>query len=371
MFRKINLFSLLFLTLFVFAQFAEAGLVRTSGRGVFSAVYDEAFYFVENQYLNEVGITQAAWDTPGLIAAGASRGGGASGLDAVPDECTRGGTTVAEKEAIELDIEEQRFQISDRFDSAEISAAERDALYLEQDQRETDLYGESCVWEFEEGESLSMFAFFGMYFGASADIDYSVAWTIDGHPSLSGEINLADKFAPNGVNTIAEGWITLDALPSFALPAGDYTVRTNVSLSSSAGKFFWESSKPGDEVVLESTCIENPAFDSYYEAYNVWLDYQGALEDHIADPGTYPHPGTPPTNPGDTEPDIEICGYNSLQKDNNYEISLAPMSFSSEGEHLRILAASSNPVPPSVSAPASFGVLFLGLGIMMLRSRKR
>ncbi|MFQ3248503.1 hypothetical protein [Glaciecola sp.] len=370
MFGKSKIFSLLFVTSFLIAQIAEAGLVRTSGRGVFSANYDEAFYFVENQYLNEVGISEAAWNAPGILSTAAYRGGGASGLDAVPDECTKGGTTVDEKEAIELDIEDEYFSIDNRYDNAEISQAERDALYLIQEQREADLYGESCVWEFEEGESLSMFAFFGMYFGPSADINYDVKWRIDGKPTMDGEINLATKLAPNGVNNINEGWITLDSIPSFALPAGDYSLRTSVSLTSSTGKFFWESGKSGEEVNLERTCIENPAFEPYVRAFEIWQNYQFALEDHNADPNTYPHPGPPPPDPGNVEPDFELCGYNSIEQ-NNFTVSSAPTFFVSEPEQLRILQASSNPVIPAVAAPASLGVFFLGLGLVLIRIKRR
>jgi hypothetical protein len=369
MFQKSSIFSLLFLTSFLITQIAHAGLVRTSGRGVFSANYDEAFYFVENQYLNEVGISEAAWNSPGVLDAAAYRGGGASGLDAVPDECTKGGTTVAEKEAIEQDIADQYSFIEDSYFFGDITLDERNALNQVQEQREADLYGESCVWEFEEGESLSMFAFFGMYFGASADINYDVKWRIDGKPTIDGDINLASKLAPNGINTINEGWITLDALPSFSLPAGDYNLQTSVSISSSTGKFFWESGQPGDEVNLERTCIENPAYQPYVDAFTLWQEYQFDLEDHNADPVTNPHPGPPPPNPGNVEPNIELCGYNSIEQ-TNYTVRSAPTSFFSERELLRILPASSNPIIPSVAEPAFIGALFLCVGVLMLRNRQ-
>lgn len=339
MHRKIHIFSLLLLTQFLYVQFAEAGLVRSSGRGSLSRNFDQGFYYVDNQYLNEVGIIDSAWLDPSssnIISRGV--GGGGRGLGAVPNECIKG--------YVENDIfikdEEIQFLLDD-FDNGTITQSEMDDGIAS---LEAGIAGEPCVWEFEQGEALSTFGFLSLYFG-TPDVTYDVNWKILGNDTfdLFGSVNTAGELnTPDGI--IKNGSVTLSAPSPINLTPGNYFVYVSVSLSSTEGKFFWENGEGGNEVEIARICKENPEWILYYE-----------------DPSLV-------NDPNVIEPEMEICGYNSVEPftSNVYD---APTSFSSEPERLKILAASSNPNITPVNAPATLGILLLGLGTVVLRRRKK
>ncbi|MDX1536440.1 hypothetical protein [Arsukibacterium sp.] len=325
---KLKLLTLPLLVLFLFSQFAEAGLVRTGGRGDFSANFSQAFYYVDNQYLNEVGIIESAFDFDSPKAANSivrAVGGGGRGLGAVPNDCIKGYT---QDDLDNLD-QEINFLYQD-FDNGLIT---EDELNVGIAALEFAIYGEPCVWEFNQGDALSMFGFFSLYFN-TPDVSYNVRWLID-DVSLPGDINTAgDLVTPDG--TINNGWVTLNTPPTMAFAPGDYMAYVSVSLSSSAGRFFWTSNQPGDEIVFEQKCIEKP------------------------------NPDFDPDNPdAGIDPFIEVCGYTNVDR-NDSEVNNPPLSFFSDGEMLRILPAIDGPVTP-VNAPGSIALLVMGLFAMGLR----
>jgi hypothetical protein len=329
--RTVKLLTLPLLILFFFAQFAEAGLVRTGGRGDFSRNFSQAFYYVDNQYLNEVGIIDSAFDFDSPKAANSivrAVGGGGRGLGSVPNDCING-YTQDDLDNLEQEIDFLRTELSEE----RITEAEFDAAVAA---LEAAIYGEPCVWEFAQGDALDMFGFFSLYFG-SPDISYDVSWLI-GDISLPGDINTAgDVVTPDG--TIREGWVTLNTPPTMAFAPGDYMAYVSVGLTSTNGRFFRTSSQPGDEIVFEQKCIEkdNPDFD--------------------------------PDNPDDgIDPFIEVCGYTNVDR-NNSEVNDPTMSFFSDGEMLRILPADTGPV--AVNAPASIALFLAGLLTMGLRKKRK
>jgi hypothetical protein len=328
---KLKLLTLPLLALFLFAQFAEAGLVRSGSRGDFSSNFSQAFYYVDNQYLNEVGIIDSAFDFDSPKAANSifrAVGGGGRGLGAVPNDCING-YTQGDLDNLEQEIDYLRTELSE----GRITEAEFDAAVAA---LEAAIYGEPCVWEFNQGDALSMFGFFSLFFD-TPDISYNVRWLIDG-VLLPGDINTAGNLVtPDG--TINNGWVTLNTPPTMAFAPGDYMAYAAVDLSSSAGRFFMTSNRPGDEIVFEEKCIvkPNPDFD--------------------------------PDNPDDgIDPFIEVCGYTNVDR-NDSEVNNPTMSFFSDGEMLRILPADAGPV--AVNAPASITLLLVGLLTMGLRRQRK
>ena len=288
------------------SQFAEAGLVRSSGRGDFSRNFSQAFYYVDNQYLNEVGIIESAFNFDAPFAANSilrAVGGGGRGLGSVPNDCIKG-YTQDDLDDLEQEIDFLRTELSyERITEAEFDAAVA-ALELA-------IYGEPCVWEFNQGDALDMFGFFSLYFD-TPDVSYNVRWLID-DVSLPGDINTAGDLVTRD-GTIKNGWVTLNTEPTMAFAPGDYMVYAAVDLSSSAGRFFMTSNQPGDKIVFEQKCIEkpNPEFD--------------------------------PDNPDDgIDPFIEVCGYTNVDR-NDSEENNPTMSFFSDGEMLRILPDIDQPV---------------------------
>jgi hypothetical protein len=326
---KLKLLTLPLLALFLFAQFAEAGLVRTSGRGDFSLNFSQAFYYVDNQYLNEVGIIESAFNFDSPFAANSivrAVGGGGRGLGSVPNDCIKG-YTQGDLDDLEQEIDFLRTELSE----GRITEAEFDAAVAA---LEAAIYGEPCVWEFNQGDALDMFGFFSLYFD-TPDISYNVRWLID-DALLPGDINTAgDLVTPDG--TINNGWVTLNTPPTMAFAPGDYMVYAAVDLSSSAGRFFMTSNQPGSEIVFEEKCIEKP------------------------------NPDFDPDNPDEgIDPFIEVCGYTNVDR-NDSEVNNPTMSFFSDGEMLRILPARITPV----NAPASIALFLFGLVAMVVKRRQK
>ncbi|MDX1678954.1 hypothetical protein [Arsukibacterium sp.] len=327
--NKLKLLTLPLLGLFLFSQFAEAGLVRSGGRGDPSANFSQAFYYVDNQYLNEVGIIESAFNFDEPFAANSivrAVGGGGRGLGAVPNDCIKGYT---QDDLDNLD-QEINFLLDD-LSEGRITEAEYDAAVAA---LEFAIYGEPCVWEFAQGDALSMFGFFSLYFDTPA-VSYNVNWHING-TILPGEVNTAGEIVtPDG--TIEEGWVTLTTPPTMAFAPGDYMAFVSVGLSSSQGRFFWISNEPGFEIVFEEQCVVKPNPDFDPDAGN--------------------------------DEFIEVCGYTNVDRSSS-EVNNPPLSFSSDPEMLRILPASNGPVTP-VNAPASIVLLLMGLGTMALRRQRK
>jgi len=326
---KLKLLPLPLLALFLFAQFAEAGLVRTGGRGDPSSNFSQAFYYVDNQYLNEVGIIASAFDFDSPKAANSivrAVGGGGRGLGAVPNDCINGYT--------EDDLDNLEQEISFLYEDFDNGLITEDELNAGIAALEFAVYGEPCVWEFAQGDALSMFGFFSLYFD-TPDVSYDVNWLI-GDITLPGDINTAgDIVAPDG--TIRDGWVTLNTPPTMAFAPGDYMVYVSVGLSAPNGRFFRTSSEPDYEIVFEEKCIEKPNPDFDPDAGN--------------------------------DPFIEVCGYTNVDR-NDSEVNNPTMSFFSDGEMLRILSASDGPVTP-VNAPGSIALLLAGLFTMGLRRQRK
>ncbi len=329
----LKLLTLPLLVLFLFAQFAEAALTRTSGRGDLSLNFSEAFYYVDNQYLNEAGIIESAFDVDFFGSPKADNsilriiGGGGRGLGAVPNDCIKG-YDQSHVDDLEQDIDYWRTELSyDRITEAQFDA-EVAALELA-------VYGEPCVWEFAQGDALSMFGFFSLYFD-TPNVLYDVNWLINGL-SLAGEINTTgDVLTPDGI--INKGWVTLNTPPLSILVPGDYLVSVSVGLSASMGKFFWTSSEPGNLVEFRERCItkENPSFDP---------------EDD------------------DSQEFIDVCGYDSVSRSTDLVVDARTM-FYSDQEILRILPATTGPDITPVNAPASIALLLFGLVALVIRRQR-
>ncbi|KKO48013.1 hypothetical protein VT06_14095 [Arsukibacterium sp. MJ3] len=329
---KLKLLTLPLLALFLFSQFADAGLVRTSGRGTLTLNYSQAFYYVDNQYLNEVGIIESAFNFDAPFAANSilrAVGGGGRGLGSVPNDCIKGYTR-DDLNNLEQEIDFLRSELSE----GRITEAEFDTLVA---QLEAAIYGEPCVWQFAQGDALDMFGFFSLYFD-TPDVSYDVKWNINGI-TLPGDINTAgDLTTPDGI--IKNGWVTLNTPPTTDFAPGDYLAFVSVGLSSTNGRFFWSSSQPGNEIVFEEKCIEKPNPD---------FDPDGSGEDN--------------------EPFIFVCGYTSVYQSNS-EIISAPTSFFSDAEILRILPAVTGPITP-VNAPATITLFLIGLVTIIVRRQRK
>jgi MYXO-CTERM domain-containing protein len=346
MLRTSHKLTLLLLSTFLYAQFAEAVLLRSTGRGDKSNNFSQDFYYVENQYLNEIGIIDSAFDFDGPFANKSLYnrvGGGGRGLGVVPNTCVVG-YTQDQVDSIETD----RLSAVDFFNNGpnigNLSDAEYDAAIaaINNDfdaQVRALTVGEPCIWEFTQNDPMSMFGFFGVYFD-TADITYDVKWYIDGQV-LPGDINTAgDLDTPDG--TINKGWITLNTPDTLGLNVGDYSIYATVGLSSSTGKFFWVNRDSRNPSGFARKCSyeDNPNYDD-----------------------------TIPEGP-DNLFTIETCGYNSFKdSDPDSQVSYAQTSFTSDFETLRILAASTDPDSTPVNAPASLGTFLLGLGALLLRRR--
>ncbi|MGJ8679679.1 hypothetical protein [Paraglaciecola sp.] len=359
--RKIKTLTLLILTQFLYIQIADAGLLRTTGRGSLSSNFDQAFHYVDNSYLrmNSLGITDDSFDSFLFNRITKGVGGGGRGLGAAPSSCVNG-YTQDQVDDFETDRDSQLYALpSDS--NYDASAAQINNSIDQQIQAMT--VGEPCAWEFDEGEDLFAFGFFSLFFG-TPDVAYDVNWLISGEGqtwSLPGSVNtVPDLDTADGI--VEEGWVTLNTSAPVDLFAGDYTISVNVALSSTNGSFFWENGDSNDTVELTRKCEFNPAWDAYY---SVGGEYEQWQTDYFAweDAGSV---GTAPVQP--TEPADEICGTASYNNDSGLR-SNAPTLFYSETEILRILPINSVPDNQTVNTPASLGVLLFGLGFLMNRKR--
>lgn len=349
----------LFVLLMISVDVAQAGLLRTSGRGTLSRNIEQGFYFVPNDpdlgFINEVGIVPELGEG-GPDAAEAARfidfrptteffsvssfrpvTGGRPGINAVPSECL----APYNQDEVDAAIADVAFQLEE-----EGLSADREGELLSQlDQLESGnpFPGEPCAWEFEQGEDLFTFGFFNPF---DADgILYDVNWLISGDGLadpvvLPGSVNPASGTAPDGISTIDRGWVTLNTPPPDLSP-GDYFISVAVSLSSDAGEFFWESDDPSDSVGLKLVCEDNPAYDAFFEN----------PDNFDADDTLLPDLDVPSVN---------LCGFNSVDLISG-EIRTAPTSFASDREIFRIVASPPPPPESTVATPSSLGLLLAGL----------
>ena len=82
----------LFLLSFLCVEYAQAGLVRSSGRGSLSRQFSETFYFFDNQFVNQVGIKPEVFPERFSNSITRGIGGGGNGVGATPDTCSFGYT---------------------------------------------------------------------------------------------------------------------------------------------------------------------------------------------------------------------------------------------------------------------------------------
>lgn len=358
--------ALVFLLSFFWVEVAQAGLLRTSGRGSLSRNFSQAFYYIDNSNLNELGI---AGDGDGFVFNSTAVpsivrgvGGGGRGIAAVPNTCIAGYT----QDDVDLAIADALFELDSLDfdndpDGADARAGELNDL-LNQLEGSNPFPGEPCVWEFEEGESLFTYGFFSLFFD-TPDVTYDVSWRIFGNglnEFFAGSINEGEALPTDDpAVTIERGWVTLDTLPPATLVPGDYMVSVSVGLRSQTGAFFWESSDPNDPVGLRRVCTDN--FDE--------VDAFFSDEDNLDEFGEpLPDLEVPPS---------EICGFNSVDLDSynsefDFELRSTPTFFQSEAEMLRIVAASVDPddnSPNPVPAPSTLATLLAGLAILIRRRR--
>jgi len=360
------------LLMFFWVEVAEAQLIRGS-RPTYKGQYSEAIYYVENQYLNQAGVTEAAFTGGQWNNDVRSRTGEQEGLDAAPSECNRSITRDEEYEA-ESQILIIEDELSYATDPIRIAQLEADLAFYQ-----SIIANNPCVWEFAQGEDLFVWGFFGLIFNSS-DVNYNVSWRIDGNGqswtfdgSINGQSGLTDPDDPTyEINPYS---VLLDAEAPAGLTPGDYAISVGVSISSDKGGFVYASDNhPDGPYNLELNCIENPDYEPWYQSIIAFeesinhldnAEYDAALDQWYLD------------NP---EPDQQICGYAAMESgyDQNgdyvYTQIQAPTSFYSETELLRItpaaLAIESDPID-QVNAPASFGLFALALSGLMVRRKKR
>ena len=343
----------------------QAGLLRTSGRGTLSRNFQQAFYFVDNSDLNEVGIEagDGFFFDPGIVDSAIFRGvgGGGRGIGAVPNACIDGYT----RDDVNAAIDDVVFELNNLDFDADPDGAEARARELEdrlsQLEGPNPFPGEPCVWEFEEGESLFTFGFFSLFFDTPG-VTYDVDWSISGNgvsALLDGAINEAGNLPTEDPEvTVNRGWVTLDAPPPLGLTPGEYRISVSVRLLSDTGAFFWENDDPNDRVGLRRICQENPEFTAFFENDANFDDFGNI-------------------RPGVVEPPFEFCGFNSVDLETSgiydFDLRPAPTSFFSESEILRIVAASPGPDddPTAVPAPPTLAALLAGLLFLTGRRRSR
>lgn len=386
---KLKLGFSLFLVLFLWVEIAEARLYRGSGRSTARDQYSEATYFINNQYLNDMGVNDKYMDithpdyesVSGLFSTVKSRVGGFNGVEAVPYECTK--SVVAQDQFnLQSDIENLEFQLNDIDSYGEAYAGERAevvAALAPLEEEYNRLYtSEPCVWEFEQGEDLFLWGAFDFYFG-DADVQYDVNWTIAGNGQqwdLAGFINedngLTDPNTPT--ESIDAGSAMLSINAPLDLAPGEYALSVSVTLSSQTGGFLYSSiNHPDGPYAIERQCRYNDEFDDYGDAYTAYEatishlnnpEYDAALDNWILE------------NP---EPPSDICGYGAYQEiygtSNNtqYELIRPLTELYSVSEMLRILPASYDiPEEVEANAPATFGMFLLSLvGIGARRTIKK
>lgn len=363
--------SVVFLLMFFWVEMAQAALIRGSGRTTYRDQYSEAVYYVENQYLNEMGVKSDEYFSFNWDDDVTSRTGGTVGISASPGECTRSFTKDEEYEADERigQIESELTWNDDPNDVARLEAELADLYeFLEVD---------PCVWQFEEGEDLFLWGFFAFVFD-STDVDYDVTWSISGNGNFWSEKGTVNSDGPitdpdDSSYTIGNKNALLSIPAPSGLTVGDYEVSVSVTISSDDGGFVYESGNhPNGPYWLEEQCVENPGLRPWDDAREAFL----TSIDHLDDPEyTQQVDAWFAENP---EPEYDICGYaaqrtyyDSATRSYYDEVIPAPTYFSSTSEILRITPMSAAIQDPSqpIDEPNPFGLLVFGMGGLLVRYR--
>lgn len=376
--RNLQLVSVLFLSVFVFVEVAQAGLIRSGGRSELSRVYEQTLYYVNDQYNNAAGIDIDAIDRQfageqffstrspffkidRVAHTQAYINGDNNPLSAFPsgEGCTRG-----YQEDIVRDSRE-RFDELDGIGPSERTAFEQsEYLSLGEFIAEVEV-NDPCKWQFNQGEQISLEGMFGTVFtnltfgltDYTGEIDYSVDWKIDGE-SYGGEIGLVDgqRFAPVSLNKFID------------LEPGEHTVNVTVALSSLLGKFYYTNPGPSDgsetPVSFDFNCADNPEYIPYDDfKASFFLNNPGASEDDALD--AY---NINPNIVKDT-----VCGYTGVLQDSNVgrneQVNVgAPTFFRSFSETLIIVAVDNDDLA-AVNSPATSGIFLTGLAALGIRRR--
>jgi hypothetical protein len=345
--RIVQVSALIFLSSFIFVQIAEARLIRGSGRTVISYQHETNYYFVENaelvDFANYTGMSEVAYSNKdsGFGTTTRTIGGGGQGISAVPTS----GPSAAE-------------DCNASYDFGDVAPV-----------------AEPCIWSIEEGEDLTAFGSFSMFFDNPL-IEHQIEWLISGNgivKTLDGSINAGLPInTPDGI--IGTGQVMLEALWSdLDLLPGDYEISVNAIVSSSAGKFFHETRRLGTgttatEVILERVDEENPA-------HNEWLALREAWERDILDPW-FNNPVGPEPTFDIPEPPMSLVAYAMNEESQGFVDASDTLLLDSRftllqnfgPEILRIEAATSLPPVNSVSAPSAF-ILILTGGLLVLRRK--
>ncbi|WP_026374579.1 hypothetical protein [Aestuariibacter salexigens] len=349
----------------------KADLIIYSGRGYRTRNFTNNFYYVEDEsLLNEVGVKaellEDSWgffEPDKLNAITQQRyvgGGGTQYVQATPAECSYNYSEDEEDTLLNDTIPDiEAFWDYSNYATYEEGEAAL-AAYVQEIKDE--FYGpnEPCIWQFEQGEDISTWGFYNLFFD-TPNIDYFVTWNISG---ANGSWT--------GSGTVGSDSVFLNVAASDAnLLPGDYTISVDVSFNINQGRLFFESPDPDDPVDFKKAC--KSTFDSYddeiaaYEAYNDALD--------AWDPNS--------GEPEPVEPVYEICGYTSLTdlRDPNWygeflnpyiERADIPGSYASSYEEiLRILPASADNEVVRASAPATLSIFLTGLGAIYLRRQRK
>jgi hypothetical protein len=328
--RALSVFAILFLSLFVFVEVAQAGLIRGGGRPTLSLEFTSNAFFMYDKDNTEitfdgrriVGISEDSFAKRFSLGSRAYINGSNNPISAFP------GGSECETEFQET-VLRQNHEIVDRLGYIEsttafdqgISQSEFDSILFEfneaNDYITRSITIDPCIWEFGFQETISMTGLFQLVFKDNAgvinpDINYRVTWLIDGNHEV-GDIDLST------------GAISLNK--DIALAGGrDYRISASVEVSSDKGNFYLEAPEKA----------ESPK------------DFELLTGEDINDESAFVN--------------VSETNFNAIKV---FEWQTV---FTTEFETLRILADSSEPVVP-VTAPASFGTMLLGLLILGLKRR--
>jgi hypothetical protein len=374
MYRISLLGTLTFLSLFVFVEIAQAGLIRGGGRGELTRDYDQQLYYVNDRFTNAAGIdfraiednydgddqffaqrnrdTQLAW-----ASSTAFINGDINPISAFPagEGCTRGydaGEVAADRERLRF-LEDIGGDGRTDFDNDELAQ-------LRASLAEVDV-NDPCKWQFGEDEQISVEGLFQVVFaGVGADeVQYAVNWVIDG-VSHGGELIAGDgnRFGALVLNK------DIDLAP------GEYPISVSVSISSMLGSFYYENPGPEDgsetPVELGERCVDNPDYielSGFIEQY--LIDNSSATEDDAYDA----YDALP-----DSVKDDLVCGFTGILQDffadsPNPELVNPPTAFWSFTETLIIVAGEGEEPVISANAPATLGVLITALAALGIRRK--
>lgn len=376
--RTIKLFAILFLSMFVFMEFAQAALIRSGGRASLSKVYEQKVYYIDNQYTNVAGITTEGYNNLSTFSSKAYINGDFNPISAFPNNegCTRG---YANQDYLDAQNDRDTYGYVTSIPEAD------KGLYSEYD-ADLDSYNraiafiqevelnEPCIWQFEYGETISTEGLFQFVFLKNGlldtDVNYDVSWAINGL-DVGGSISLTN-----------DSYASLILNEDIDLAPGDYNISVSVLVSSDLGKFYYETEAPSDgsadavEIGYSQVCVDNPNYvidtayvDANKAAYTAanptitdpWDIEQLIMLDYWANPNVS---------------ESVFCGHNSIVKDvyygtDDYNVYYYNQArrFTSFSETLRILPSQSNPPIVSAPAPASLGIFLMSIGMLGLRRR--